>query len=434
MWDLIKRTEPRNQEMKKWYLAQFIFLNLFFNISGAHAKPQNTHWNLQNIHDSLSIVKNFEKTNKPDKRLSDLLVASNKKHQLIIYDTITSTVVFRSKSSDTLITRPLVSSNKQFAYFINQDGWLSQFDIQLFSTTRQIRVGLNPRALALSADDRYLIVANQQPPSFVILDRQTLTPLALKTLNKKNSTITISAIITAPARESFVARIDRTSNGITTHEIREVILKDNPLPVYNGPMHDYRMGEGIAKQPHEFPVSKIQINDCGSHHNMVDINDWMIYSSTGFVIIHCAKHLKIWQLDARRQIAEMDLGIQPRLSAAIFWNSKQKLLLAIPAQDKAKISVINANNWKIIKTIKLKGITKLIASQQNSEYIWLSTQDDKNHPVIQIIDKNTLNLIKTINLAPTNSPIAFIQFDHSGKQVFIGLENERLIRVSPDIF
>ncbi len=417
--------------MKKWYLAQIIFFSLFFSISGVHAKPQNTHWGLQQIRDSLSIVKKFEKTNKPDTRLSDLLVASNNKHQLIIYDTTKSTVIFRSKSSDTLITRPLVSSNKQFAYFINQDGWLSQFDLQQLSTTRRSRVGLKPLALALSADDRYLIIAKKHPPSFVILDSQTLKPLVFKTLNNNKGTTThIRAIIGAPTRESFVAGIDQTNNGKTTRQIWEIIHKDNPLPVYNGPMHDYRMGEGIAKQPHEFPVRKIPVNDCTLHNNKDCINDWMVYSPTGFLIMHCAKHLNVWQLDARRQIAEMDLEILPKLSSAIIWNNKQNLILAIPAQDKAKISIINASQWKKIKTIKTKGIAKLITSQQNSDYLWLAIQQEHTNSVIQVMDKNTLNIIKTINFTSSNSPIAFIQFDNVGKQVFVGLENEKLMHFS----
>ena len=124
--------------------------------------------------------------------------------------------------------------------FASRDGWISKFDLHSLQTVAEIRAGINTRNLAVSGDGRYVAVANYLPHSLLILDAGDLAPLKLIPVqDDEGKGSRVSAVYAAPPRQSFVAALKDIP------EVWEILVADDPLPVYNGPMHDYRMGEGV---------------------------------------------------------------------------------------------------------------------------------------------------------------------------------------------
>jgi hypothetical protein len=102
--------------------------------------------------------------------------------------------------------------------------------------------------------------------------------------------------------------------------------RDDPLPVYNGPMHDYRMGEGTAREPGPFPVRRTRLDGF--------LDDFFLQSE----LPDPDRRRPGWQqgcqainLDVRQRIAELDLDGMPHLSSGITWERDGRTLLATPA-------------------------------------------------------------------------------------------------------
>jgi hypothetical protein len=398
------------------YLAHLLSFTLFFVTGFATAKPQEQAWGIAQIRASLTSNNKIITGKQNHSDLSKLLVAINQHQQLMIYDTTLGKPVFQLDSNTALGQKVLVSADKKYAYFSSNEGWVSRFDLQHLQVTERIRVGLNTRNLAMSSDGRYLIAANNQPNSLVILEAKNLQALKVISLAETLPASKIaSGVFDVAMRESFIVTIQQANNA-QTNEVWEILYKDNPLPVYNGPMHDYRMGEGIAKQEKKFPISRIQLENCTGNC----LKDWFIYPASGLLILHTDKQLQVIQLDVRRKIAEMDLPVVPTLAISSIWDNGKGLTLATPGKNTAELIIINASHWKVIKRLKTLGIVSILASRANSPYIWLAEKLDSNQDTIQIVNKKTLQIIKTIKPATPDSKINFIQFGKSGKQVYVG--------------
>jgi hypothetical protein len=146
---------------------------------------------------------------------------------------------------------PKFSNDGRFVYFASRDGWITKFDLHSLQTVTELRAGIHTRNLAVSGDGRYLAEANYLPYSLVILDARDLEPLKLIPVHDdQGKGSRVSAVYAAPPRQSFVAALKDIP------EVWEILVADDPLPVYNGPVHDYRMGEGTAREPGPYPCHR----------------------------------------------------------------------------------------------------------------------------------------------------------------------------------
>ena len=278
-----------------------------------------------------------------------------------------------------------------------------------------VRVGIQTRNLAVSSDGRYLLAANEQPKSLVILNASNLEPIKLieiPRLNGKSSRV--GSIFTAEKRQSFIVALKDQG------EIWEIFYKDNPLPVYNGLMHDFRLGEGLAKQQGRFPISQIKVNDWSDEC----LDNLVFYPASDSLIIRNGKQLQVLQMDARRKIAEMELTDSPNLGISVIWNENNIPLLATANLNKSGVNIIDMNTWKTRKNINTDGPVFMLKEFENSNYILAGVNIDPDKDILQVIDKASLITEKTLEPSSGNR-IADVKFNQEDERIIVITGNNK---------
>lgn len=114
---------------------------------------------------------------------------------------------------------------------------------------------------------------------------------------------TVAEVVHAPARRSFVVTFE------SLPEVWEISLDPAAEPIFNGYVHDYKMGEGIA-EPGYLGVRRTKLD----HALKAPL---ALYAAGGFVVGRAAgapagqTRLVLVQLDVRRAIGRFDLAGDP---------------------------------------------------------------------------------------------------------------------------
>ncbi|MGD2117183.1 MAG: cytochrome D1 domain-containing protein [Chromatiales bacterium] len=370
-------------------------------------------WDMAQISSSHKILIPPEQL--PDKPVHDadpmnmFVVVELGDHHATILDGDSFEPIVRFKTHFALHGGPKYSPDGRFVYFASRDGWISKFDMWSLQMVAEVRAGINTRNLAASGDGRYLMVANYLPHSLVLLDAVDLHPIKLIPVEDgKGNSSRVSAVYDATPRHSFVAALKDIP------EVWEIHYSDNPLPVYNGPMHDYRMGEGIARQSGDFPVRRIQLDDY--------LDDFFFDQSYRHLIgaARNGNNGQVVNLDVGRKIAELELDGLPHLGSGITWEYQGRPVMATPNLKKGEVSVIDMQSWKTIKRIKTEGPGFFMRSHENTPYAWVDVFFGPNRDKVHIIDKRTLEIVKTLQPEPGKTA-AHVEFDKDGKHALLSI-------------
>jgi DNA-binding beta-propeller fold protein YncE len=76
--------------------------------------------------------------------------------------------------------------------------------------------------------------------------------------------------------------------------------------------------------------------------------------------------------------------------------------------------------WKTIKTIETKGPGFFMRSHENTPYVWTDVFFGKDRDLLHIIDKRTLEIVKTINPEPGKTN-AHVEFTKDGKYALVSV-------------
>ncbi|MCP5305982.1 MAG: c-type cytochrome [Chromatiaceae bacterium] len=330
-------------------------------------------------------------------------------HHATILDGDTFEPLTRIKTRFALHGGPKYSPDGRFVYFASRDGWVSKFDMWSLQLVAEVRAGINTRNLAVSSDGRYAMVANYLPHNLVLLDTADLHPIKVIPVQDDNGNSSrVSAVYDAGPRHSFVAALKDIP------EVWEVLYADDPLPVYNGPMHDYRMGEGVARQQGRFPVRRIKLDDY--------LDDFFFDQSYRLLIgaARNAKNGQVVQMDVGRKIAELELDGLPHLGSGITWEYQGRTVLASPNLKKSEVSIIDMTTWKTIKRIPTEGPGFFMRSHENTPYAWVDVFFGPNKDKVHIIDKRTLEIVETLQPEPGKTA-AHVEFDKDGRHALLSI-------------
>lgn len=316
--------------------------------------------------------------------------------------------IHRFKTRFALHGGPKFSPDGRYVYFASRDGWISKYDIYNLKTVAEIRAGINTRNLAVAADGKTVLVGNYLPHTLVLLDAQDLKPLKLIPVkDKQGGTSRVSAVYAAAPRNSFIAALKDIP------EVWEIFYNDKHEPVYQGLVHDYRQGEGL-KDNTQFPIRRIPLDDY--------LDDFQFDQSYTHLMgaARNAKNGQVINLDIRRKVADLELTGLPHLGSGITWLYEGRPVMATPNLKKAEISVIDMTTWKTIKRIKTLGPGFFMRSHENSAYAWADVFFGPNKEAVHVIDKQTLQIVKTLRPAPGKNA-AHVEFDRYGKHVLLSV-------------
>ncbi|MEK9752030.1 MAG: cytochrome D1 domain-containing protein [Rhodospirillaceae bacterium] len=94
--------------------------------------------------------------------------------------------------------------------------------------------------------------------------------------------------------------------------------------------------------------------------------------------------------------------------------------MATPHLKEAAVSVIDLENWKTIKRIETLGTGFFMRSHENTPYAWVDVFFGKNKDVLHVIDKRTLEIVKTVRPEPGKTA-AHVEFTRDGRYALVSI-------------
>ncbi len=343
--------------------------------------------------------------------LNLFVVVESGDHHVTILDGDRFEPIHRFPSRYALHGGPKFSGDGRYVFFGSRDGWITKYDLYNRTTVAEARAGINLRNIALSSDGRYVAAANYLPHSLVILDAADLKPLKVipttDRAGKKSSRV--SAVYDARPRGSFIVALKDIP------ELWEVSYRDDAKPIYRGLVHSYETGmiEGVA-EPGKFGARRIALDqplddfffDPDYRHLLGSGRD-----AGKAVVVH---------LDVGRPIATIDIPGLPHLGSGITWTWQGRPVMATPNLKEGSLSIIDMQDWSVVKRIETAGPGFFLRSHENTPYAWADVFFGPNKDVMHVIDKNTLEIVATLRPEPGKT-FAHAEFTRDGRFVLVSL-------------
>lgn len=307
-------------------------------------------------------------------------------HHVTLLDGDSMAPITRFASRYALHGGPKYSPDGRYVYFGSRDGWITKYDLYNLKVVAEVRAGINMRNIAVSADGRYLMAANYLPHTLVLFDSRNLELMEILPVdNGSGQSSRVSAVYTAPPRSSFIAA-----------------LKDIP-------------------EAWEITVrgGKAQV-----HRKQTDtwLDDFFFDPDYRHLIgaARDGKHARVIDLDSGKTIATLPLPGMPHLGSGITWSYQGRRVMATPHFRTGAVSIIDMDNWTVIKTLRTEGPGFFMRSHANSPYAWVDVFFGPNRDKVHVIDKQTLEIVKTLQPAP-GKVSAHVEFDRYGEHVLLSI-------------
>ena len=385
-----------------------------------YTKPdEQPQWTMADI--NASNIQHFDQSQLGDKPLFDadlmnlFIVVELGDHSATLLNGDTFEAITRFKTRFALHGGPKYSPDGRYVYFASRDGWISKYDIYNMKMVSEVRAGINTRNLAVSSDGKYAIVGNYLPHNVVILDTKDLSPIkTIETIDSEGISSRVSAVYNAPPRHSFIVALKDVK------EVWEIPYSDKGgVEVYKGWAHDYRKDSGEGKVENwqvtvQFPIRRIRTED---------YLDDFFFDPEYINLIGASRDShngQVINLDAKKKVATIAMAGMPHLGSGITWDYQGKTVFASPNIKEGRVSVIDMENWKVIKEIETQGPGFFMRSHSNSPYAWVDVFFGPNKDKVHVINKSTLEIVKTLVPVPGKTA-AHVEFTKDGKYVLLSI-------------
>jgi len=368
-------------------LAEYIYTKL----------PYVLQWGEKQIEASRVIAVEVDKWIKKPAYKADPLnlfvVVESGDHHITILDGDTFTPIHRFESRFALHGGPKFTPDGRFVFFASRDGWITKFDLYTLQVIAEVRAGINTRNMAISSDGATLAVANYLPHTLVLLSSEDLSVdkiFDVKSLDGQSSRV--SAVYQARPRKSFIAALKDVPEA---WEISTDVTKANSK-------------DGM------FALRRVKTSEPIDDFFFDQPYRHMLGSSRG------GKSARVVDLTTGKTVTDIALPGLPHMGSGITFNYNGKRVMATPHLRSAKISVIDMASWKVIKTIDTKGPGFFMRSHENTPYAWAGVFFGPNRDLVHIIDKRTLEIVKTLQPLPGKTA-AHVEFDKSGRHALLSV-------------
>lgn len=385
-----------------------------------YTKPTTQpQWTMADI--KASNIQHFDQSKLGNKPLFDadlmnlFIVVELGDHSATLLNGDTFEPITRFKTRFALHGGPKYSPDGRYVYFASRDGWISKYDIYNMKIVSEVRAGINTRNLAISSDGKYAIVGNYLPHNVVILDTKDLSPIKnIAAIDSEGVSSRVSAVYNAPPRHSFIVALKDVK------EVWEIPYSDKGgVDVYKGWAHDYRKDGGEGKVENlqvadKFPVRRIRT---------ADYLDDFFFDPEYINLIGASRDShngQVINLDAKKKVATIAMAGMPHLGSGITWDYQGKTVFASPNIKEGRVSVIDMENWQVIKEIETQGPGFFMRSHSNSPYAWVDVFFGPNKDKVHVINKSTLEIVKTLAPVPGKTA-AHVEFTKDGKYVLLSI-------------
>ena len=94
--------------------------------------------------------------------------------------------------------------------------------------------------------------------------------------------------------------------------------------------------------------------------------------------------------------------------------------MATPNLKEGAVSIIDMQDWRIIKRIETAGPGFFLRSHENTPYAWTDAFLGPNKDVMHVIDKNTLEIVATLRPEPGRT-LAHAEFTRDGRFALVSV-------------
>ncbi len=282
---------------------------------------------------------------------------------------------------------PKFTPDGRYVYFGSRDGWISKFDLWNLATVAEVRAGINMRNIAISSDGRHVIAANYLPHTLVVLDADLGLERVIDARGDSGKSSRVSAVYDAAPRSAFVAA-----------------LKDVP-ELWEIP---YRAGRDFLR------VRRVALDE--------ELDDFFFTPDYRQVVgAQRGGRAQAVDLDSGRAVATLALAGLPHLGSGISWVRDGRRVVATPNLRAGVVTVIDVDDWKVVKEIPTLGPGFFLRSHGNTPYAWVdSMMSPTGRDTLQVIDKERLEVVA--RLTPEKGrTLAHIEFDRYGRYALASL-------------
>jgi hypothetical protein len=252
-----------------------------------------------------------------------------------------------------------------------------------------------------------VLVANYLPRTLVLLDADLGLERVYPAADLDGRTSRVSAVYDAAPRRSFVVAMKDIP------ELWEISYDPNAEPVHDGFVHDYKMGEGLAKPGY--------LNPRRTRLDAV-LDDFFFDPSYRHVIgaSRAAARGQVVNLDVRRKIADLDLPGMPHLASGITWAIDGRPVMATPNISEGTLTVIDMRDWRVVRQIPTLGPGFFLRSHERTPYAWADAMMGPHKDTLQVIDKTSLEVVARLTAEPGKT-LAHVEFTRDGRYALASL-------------
>jgi hypothetical protein len=306
---------------------------------------------------------------------------------------------------------PKFAPDGRFVFVMSRDGWVQKYDLWTLAEVGRVRAGLNSRNIALSADGRWLAVANYLPATLTILSTDDLSVArVLDVADREGTPSRVSAVYQAPERDSFVLALKDAP------EIWEVATDPDAPPVHEGFVHNYETGmeEALGASSGLFSVRRIALAE--------PLDDFFFTPDYRHLIgaSRSGDRGVVVNLTVGREIATLPLPGLPHLGSGISWLRDGRRVMATPHLKEPRLSVIDTESWEVVATVDTLGPGFFLRSHETSPHVWADGMLGPKRDTIQVIDKQTLAVVAELTPTP-GATAAHVEFDRSGRHALVSV-------------
>lgn len=342
-----------------------------------------------------------------------IVVAERESGRIMVIDSIKHELLGRVEGLGNLRHGVMTfSRDGRYAYVIGRDGTLSKVDLIKLSLEKKVKVGENSIGIAISRDNKYLMVCNYQPGGVVIVNSDTLE--------------TVKEIPAVKEMEDGSKLISRTVGPLDT--------PDN-LMIY-GLME----GNGVwvvDMKKDGFPVIKKFWDVGDTPYDQLISPDGRNYV-VGLLNSPWVGVLDTWKLDEIKKVdmSERRAGVKKEYEKVPIYHiphleswAVSGDLAFVPAIGEKRVIVYNMKDWSFIKSIPIAGTPLFVVVRPGGREVWVDNVDapgSEAERLIQVIDVETLEVKKTID---AGKGAIDPQFTPKGEALYISIREEGKVAV-----